>query len=305
TQPPNQPASAAMPMAATTTQPVANAAQLMQQASAEQVTNTTTQQAGQSPSSVQGQVTAQLMLQHDQAGGAASTQQQSTSQVTPLSVQQASVNSAQQELSQVQQQATLGTQQSLQQSSHDNIKSAIIQLLGQPDVSVQVKETAQQLLHAITGQQLMLTAERNHSLFSHITMYIPIKDANNGQTAAVHIQTRRDRRGELDSENCRIVFDLQMKSLGPTLVDMNIVNKIVSLNLWNDHPAVAPIIESLKPEISEALYDHGYMLSSVRATPVPIKEDETVKPEEGRAVIIPPDIDQLSSTRYKGVDFKV
>jgi len=248
----------------------------------------------------------QAPLQADQGGATSSPlpTQQAHSIASQPGTTHASVIGQHHEQSQIQQ-AALSSQQMAQHASHENLKSAILQLLGQPDVPGQVKETAQQLLHAITGQQLMLSAERNHSVFSHITMFIPIKDADNGQTASVHIQTRRDRRGELDSENCRIVFDLQMKSLGPTLVDMSIVNKIVSLNLWNDHPALAPIMEALKPEISEALYDHGYMLSSVRATPIPLKEEEAVKHEEGRQVIIPPDIDQLSSTRYKGVDFKV
>lgn len=194
---------------------------------------------------------------------------------------------------------------SQQHSVQESLKASIIQLLQAADVAGQVKETAQQLLHAITGQQLMLSPERNHSVFSHVTLFIPIHDGEKGQTASVHVQTRRNRKGELDSDNCRIVFDLQMKTLGPTLVDMNIVNKIVSLNLWNDHPAIAPILDTLKPEVQEALNSHGYMLSSVRASAIPLKEEESAKLEEGKAVIIPPDIEQLNSTRYKGVDFKI
>jgi len=290
-----------MPTTASTAQSSA-ATQLAPQARVDQAINQAPQQGAQPAAASQPPAGAQTSLQVDQ-GAVTSSQQQTHGIASQTGIQQAPAV-GQQESAQVQQTA-ITSQQMMQQTSHDNVKSAILQLLGQPDVSAQIKETAQQLLHAITGQQLMLSAERNHSVFSHITMFIPIKDASNGQTASVHIQTRRDRRGELDSENCRIVFDLQMKSLGPTLVDMSIVNKIVSLNLWNDHPAVAPIVDSLKPEISEALYDHGYMLSSVRATPIPIKEEEAVRQEEGRPVIIPPDIDQLSSTRYKGVDFKV
>lgn len=194
---------------------------------------------------------------------------------------------------------------SQQHGVQESLKASIIQLLQASDVTGHVKETAQQLLHAITGQQLMLSPERNHSVFSHVTLYIPIHDGGKGQTASVHVQTRRNRKGELDSDNCRIVFDLQMKTLGPTLVDMNIVNKIVSLNLWNDHPAIAPILDTLKPEVQEALHSHGYMLSSVRASAIPLKEEESAKLEEGKAVIIPPDIEQLNSTRYKGVDFKI
>jgi len=190
-------------------------------------------------------------------------------------------------------------------TNHDSLKASIMQLVQSADTPAAMKETAQQLLNAITGQQLMLSTERNHSVFSHVTMFIPLQDQDGGQTAAVHIQTRRDRKGELDSENCRIVFDLNMNAIGPTMVDVNITSKIVSLNLWNDHPAIGAVIEALKPEISEALYSTGYMLSAVRTTPIPTPEAENEQLEELKQRMLPPDVEQINSTRYKGVDFKV
>lgn len=190
-------------------------------------------------------------------------------------------------------------------SQTESLKSLILQVVNNGDTPQSIKETAQQLLSAITGQQLMLSTERNHSVFSHVTMYIPLQDKNGSQTATVHIQTRRDRKGELDSENCRIVFDLNMNQLGTTLVDVNITNKIVSLNLWNDHPVIGNIVETMKPEISEALYQTGYMLSSVRATPIPTYSDENNQELQVNKMMLPPDVDQINSTRYKGVDFKI
>ncbi|HIW33167.1 MAG TPA: hypothetical protein IAA29_10315 [Candidatus Paenibacillus intestinavium] len=206
----------------------------------------------------------------------------------------------------LQPQANAAAAQSNQASiNHESLKSTIMQLVQSADTPPAVKETAQQLLNAITGQQLMLSTERNHSVFSHVTMFIPLQDQDGGQTAAVHIQTRRDRKGELDSENCRIVFDLNMNAIGPTMVDVNITNKIVSLNLWNDHPAISTVIDAMKPEISEALYSTGYMLSSVRTTPIPTAEAENEQLEDLKQRMLPPDVEQINSTRYKGVDFKV
>ncbi|MBW7462294.1 hypothetical protein K0U00_50405, partial [Paenibacillus sepulcri] len=105
-----------------------------------------------------------------------------------------------------------------------------------------LKDTAQQLVQHITGQQLLLTPERTASLFSHVTLFIPMQGQDGSQTASVHIQTRRGRKGELDAENCRLLFDLRMNTLGETVVDVQVVNKIVSLNLWNDHPAIAELL---------------------------------------------------------------
>lgn len=192
-------------------------------------------------------------------------------------------------------------------SQQDSLKSALLTLMSADDTPPAIKETAQQLVQQITGQQLLLTPERNNSMMTHVTMYIPINNEDGNQTASVHIQTRRGRKGELDSSNCRLLFNLSMKTLGNTMVDVNVMDKIVSLNLWNDHPAIGLLAESSRSEIADSLQAAGYQLLSLRTTPLP-KAGEQVTMESSAAaarISTPPDLSQFSSTRYKGVDYRI
>ncbi|MBH5316661.1 flagellar hook-length control protein FliK [Paenibacillus sp. GSMTC-2017] len=191
-----------------------------------------------------------------------------------------------------------------QPTQQDTMKNALLTLMGSNDTPPAIRETAQQLIHQITGQQLLLTPERNSSVLTHVTMFIPLQDSQGGSTASVHIQTRRGRRGELDADNCRLLFNLSMASLGDTLVDVNVTDKIVSLNLWNDHPSINELVEGSRADIAERLKETGYQLSSLRTTPLPTNNDEATATEQKVKRQAPPDLSQFASTRYKGVDFK-
>ncbi len=188
---------------------------------------------------------------------------------------------------------------------HDSLKSALFSLLSLEGAPAAVKETAQQLIQQISGQQLLLTPERNSAMLTHVTMFIPLRNQEGNQTASVHIQTRRGRKGELDASNCRLLFQLSMQTLGETMVDVNVMDKVVSLNLWNDHPATAALAETARAEVTERLQQVGYQLLSLRTTPLPKPDQETAEHGEGKRPQGPPDLAGFSSSRYKGVDFRI
>jgi hypothetical protein len=183
----------------------------------------------------------------------------------------------------------------------ESLKSTLLAIASSNDAPPVLRETAQQLVQQITGQQLLLTPERNGAVFSHLTMFVPLNSPDGNQTASVHIQTRRGRQGELDAANCRLLFDLSMKNLGQTLVDVNVMDKIVSLTLWNDHPAISALVDSSRSEIAASLNEAGYQLLSLRTTPTRSESEEG----EGTKRKLPPDPDQFVNTRYKGVDFRI
>jgi hypothetical protein len=192
----------------------------------------------------------------------------------------------------------------------ESLKSALMLLAGGADTPPHVKETAQQLIGQITGQQLLLAPERNNSVFTHVTMFIPLKDASGEQTASVQIQTRRGRRGELDADNCRLLFNLSMRTLGDTLVDVHITDKIVSLQLWNDHPAIAQLTDGSRETLTERLNEMGYQLSSIRTKPLVRNESDGSEPgtasgsAKGSKSAAPPSEAWLTAARYKGVDYR-
>ncbi|NBD22487.1 flagellar hook-length control protein FliK [Paenibacillus glycinis] len=188
-------------------------------------------------------------------------------------------------------------------STADTLKSALLTIAASDDVPQQLRDTAQQLVSHITGQQLLLSPEKNGSLFSHVTLFIPMKGPDGSQTASVHIQTRRGRKGELDGDNCRLLFDLRMKTMGETVVDVQVVNKIVNLHVWNDHPASEQLIESSRSELTAALANAGYQLLTLRAEPMPERFMDRFHASE-RTVATAEDRDWFAKP-YKGVDVRV
>ncbi|WP_139998314.1 hypothetical protein [Paenibacillus paridis] len=186
----------------------------------------------------------------------------------------------------------------------ESLKSALLSLISSDQTPTAMKETAQQLVQHITGQQLLLTPERNSSVLTHVTMFIPINSPDGQQTASVHIQTRRGRKGELDSSNCRLLFNLSMSTLGDTMVDVNVMDKIVSLNLWNDHPAISMLAETSRSEITSSLEKAGYQLLSLRTTPLPKAGEQALSEAAAKSKPLP-EMSAFTSNRYKGVDYRI
>jgi len=185
----------------------------------------------------------------------------------------------------------------------ETLKQALLSLAAADDAPAALRETAQQLVQQITGQQLLLAPEKNGALFSHMTLFIPFQGEDGGTTAQITIQSRRGRKGELDPDNCRLLFDLRMKHLGDTVVDVQVVDRFVSLNLWNDHPAVSRLVESARDEAAEALRRAGYQLSSMRVKPFPDTASRNAAKESAAAAPLPtPAV--YAGKPYRGVDYR-
>ncbi|KRE83205.1 hypothetical protein ASG89_13900 [Paenibacillus sp. Soil766] len=189
----------------------------------------------------------------------------------------------------------------------ETLKSLLLQLTTSDDTPAPLKEAAQQAVSQITGQQLMLTNDKN-AMFTQMTLFVPFLDNAGQQTAAIHIQSRKGNRGEVDASNCRLLFDLQMKVMGNTLLDVQVVNKIVSLNIHNDHPALASLMDSSKDEIAIAMNRVGYQFISLKCSPYPKppeiqegKEEATkIGSLDGRV-----DLSEFYRPKtYKGVDVR-
>lgn len=182
--------------------------------------------------------------------------------------------------------------------NQDTLKGLLLHVLERNDVPVALKEAAQQLVQQMTGQQLLLNTDRT-APFAQVTMFIPLTGQDGQETASVHIQSRRGKKGELDASNCRLWFDLDMKHLGTTLVDVQVVDKIVSLKVHNDNTWITSLIEDRREEISQAIESVGYQLLSLKSEPLPVP---TIEQIEGKQSSI---TSEFTPPIYKGVDIKV
>ncbi|WP_151735151.1 hypothetical protein [Paenibacillus tengchongensis] len=185
-----------------------------------------------------------------------------------------------------------------QAEAADTLKGVLLQVLGAPEVPPAVKEAAGQLVQQLTGQQLLLNTDRT-APFAQVTLFLPLRGADGEETASVHIQSRRGRKGELDPANCRLWFDLDMRQLGQTLVDVQVVDRIVSLKLHNDTPWVLELLEARREDIQGAVESIGYQLSSLRTEPLPERSTApSVTGAPGKLADYVPDA-------YKGVDYRI
>lgn len=202
---------------------------------------------------------------------------------------------------------TLRTVDQAQQLPGDSLKSLLLTLLKSEDIPPALKEVMGNTVQQITGQQLLLSPERNSPL-THLTLFIPFTNGNGQQTASVHIQSRKKGRETLDPANCRLLFDLNMQSMGDTLVDVQVVNSIVSLQIHNDHPVIPQLLEASREEIASGLAAMGYQFMSLSCKPFPDlslpKHKEMMTSNTTSDASKDPQA-YYQPKPYKGVDFRV
>ncbi|NMO96136.1 hypothetical protein HII30_10185, partial [Paenibacillus lemnae] len=179
----------------------------------------------------------------------------------------------------------------------ESIKGLLLQLSTADELPLSFRDAAQQVLQHLTGQQLLLNTDRT-APFAQITMFIPLHGPDGEQTASVQIQSKRGRKGELDHTNCRLWFDLDMKTLGHTVIDVQVVDRIVSIQMKNDQPWAQELFASQRQTLAGAVEGIGYQLLSIKTTPFPEPEAEPISYDGNSALDYIPDA-------YKGVDLKI
>ncbi|MNB64196.1 hypothetical protein D3C75_106330 [compost metagenome] len=179
----------------------------------------------------------------------------------------------------------------------ETVKGLLLQAMDSSVLPPALKDTAGQLVQNLTGQQLLLNTDRT-APFAQVTLFLPLKGPDGTETASVHIQSRRGRKGELDASNCRLWFDLDMKAIGRTLVDVQVVDRIVSLKLHNDESWARDLFETTRDQIQTAVEGIGYQLSSLKAEPLPVKNGDSLVKAHGTPSDYIPD-------SYRGVDYRV
>lgn len=190
----------------------------------------------------------------------------------------------------------------------DTLKSVLLALAAQDDAPPALREAAQSLVNQITGQQLLLSSERQaNNPFSMMTLFVPMKGPDGDTTATVHVQARRSRKGEWDTDNCRLLFDLRMRHLGETVVDVQVVDRIVSVKLMNQYPGMTAMVEQARDSVAAGMRDAGFQLLSLTAAPLPSwkeaasSESGGERPDQTDAAMSA----SYSAKPYKGVDFRV
>lgn len=148
------------------------------------------------------------------------------------------------------------------QQNQQNMKFQLQRLLNDPTLSVQAKERMEALVSHITGQQLFMSTEGNQGPFHQLLFQFSFPLNQQFDTIYGQIEGRKNTKGQIDSENCRLLFYLQLSSLGETCIDVHIRSKMVSITIFNEHQ-YKDWLHEMKPKLNDALQGLGYSLSSL------------------------------------------
>lgn len=179
----------------------------------------------------------------------------------------------------------------------ESVKSLLMQITQSPNHTVPagLRDAADQLLQQVTGQQLMMLQPANQAL-SQIVLQIPIRSAQGEDTAYVQIESKKKDGGQLDADNCRLFFHLELKEMGTTMIDVGIVNRIINLQIFNNAPWVDKLVQGMKEGFAQQLQEVGFQLSAVRVQDIPKQKNNTSMTTGAKGAIL---------SDYKGVDLRI
>ncbi|UOF91711.1 hypothetical protein LSG31_05540 [Fodinisporobacter ferrooxydans] len=190
-------------------------------------------------------------------------------------------------------QASMTNPSSLAQHT-GSVKAAILQLLQSPEAGHlphALKQDMQQLVDHITGQQLM-ASDNTPTAFVQYTVQFPMPGLQR-ENAWIHIESKKKGEKGIDKDNCRLFFYLTMEHMGETILDVSIINTILTVTLYNNQTWIPGVVQHFEKQLRQTLADHGYVLSNIKIAPLPASTTSFSQS--------PPD----SITNYKGVDIRI
>ncbi|MFE8699058.1 hypothetical protein ACFYKX_00335 [Cytobacillus sp. FJAT-54145] len=174
----------------------------------------------------------------------------------------------------------------------DTLKSVLIQYLNETPPP-HIRDVAEQLLHKITGVQLM--SQETGPLQQYV-MQIPLPLFQKTTDLTIQWSGRKKENGEIDSNYCRVLFYLDLENLNETIVDMQVQNRIMNITIFNDTERLKKLATPLIPILKENLARNDYKLSSIYFQ----------KSSEQKTTLKKHAVQPLyDSSNYNGVDIRV
>lgn len=146
------------------------------------------------------------------------------------------------------------------------IKGILLELNQMDSLPAQVKESVEQGIRSITGQQLLLLQDHQSPWQSSILQIAFPNILKENEPSYVHVEGRKSREG-IDVENCRLFFHLQLDALDTTMIDIHITSRRMNIVLYNDHDWVKTMIEESKEEWKRALEPLAYQIANIKVLP--------------------------------------
>lgn len=172
----------------------------------------------------------------------------------------------------------------------DVLKALLLRVINE-ESSGNVKGDAEQLLHKITGIQLL---SQETLPLTNFVLQVPLSFWEKKTDLTVQWSGRKKENGEIDPAYCRVLFYLELEYLNEVIVDMHIQNRIMNMTIVNDTEKVKFIAEPFIKTLKDNLRNLGFTLTSISFQPTFAKGADTKKKEN-----------PYTSNSYSGVDIRV
>ncbi|MEH7355146.1 hypothetical protein V7150_16430 [Neobacillus drentensis] len=150
------------------------------------------------------------------------------------------------------------------------------------------------ILHRLTGMQLI--SQDPTGQVQQMVMQLPLSFGDKNSDITLQWRGRKNSKGQIDPDYCRIIFYLDLQSMNETVVDMHIQNKVIHLSVMNDTKGIESIVKAFTPKLKEKLSNIGYTLSFIKVNP--FVEKNKVKQRQRNPI-------ELSVELSQRVDIKV
>lgn len=141
----------------------------------------------------------------------------------------------------------------------DTLKSLTLRLLNENPPQI-VKDAAEPLVNKLTGFQLL---SQEAGPIQQLVVQVPIFLGGKTSELSMQWSGKRTEDGKIDADFCRVLFYLKLQYLDDTIIDMQVQNRVMSIQIFNDQPNLKKMAEQMTPILKTKLSELEYKLSSV------------------------------------------
>ncbi|HWL11459.1 MAG TPA: hypothetical protein VNQ57_00610, partial [Ureibacillus sp.] len=160
--------------------------------------------------------------------------------------------------------ASLNSKQVDMQELTQSLKPQLLSLIQDAQTPPALREAADTIVSRLNGMQLT-SGENGHQ--HQLVMQVPLQFLGKKTEATVQWNGRMKENGKIDANYARVLFYLNMEALEETMVDMQVQNRIITINLYNNQPQLETLAEPLKEALKKGLSDKNYQLSGLFVKP--------------------------------------
>ncbi|GGM21292.1 hypothetical protein GCM10011351_03920 [Paraliobacillus quinghaiensis] len=141
--------------------------------------------------------------------------------------------------------------------------------------AIQSGQTGQKEMESLlsTLNGLQLSSVQETEAFIQASIQVPgLFGAK--ENIQIDFESKKEKSGQVNPDYCRVVFYLELKNMGDTMIDMSIQKRVINITIYNEHQEIIPLLEQIRPVLEQGLEKGDYNLSGVQYKQLSTSVDE-------------------------------